>query len=80
MLMRNEQLVTMANEIAAFFTSTASTAEAAAGVGAHLRRYWDPRMRRQIAEHVAAGGEGLHPVAREGVSLLAQQNEQAPHQ
>lgn len=65
------QLVTMANEIAAFFVSASDAGEASKSVAAHLRRYWDPRMRKQIVEYVMTGGEGLVPTARTAVELLA---------
>lgn len=63
-------LVAMVNEIAAFFAGE-DPAKAAENVANHLRRYWDPRMRRQIAEHASAGGEGLSPVAKAGVELIS---------
>jgi formate dehydrogenase subunit delta len=69
--MHIEQLVTMANDIAAFFHGAADRNEAAASVATHLRRYWDPRMRKQIIEHQRAGGEGLAELAREAVAMLA---------
>jgi formate dehydrogenase subunit delta len=65
-----ERLVAMANDIAAFFDSEPDKAVAAEGVRAHLRKYWEPRMRRQIVEHLAAGGAGLGATAREAVRLL----------
>ncbi|MFL6577293.1 MAG: formate dehydrogenase subunit delta [Povalibacter sp.] len=61
----------MANEIAAFFVSAVEPGEAPKSVAAHLRRYWDPRMRKQIVEHLTSGGEGLEPIARAAVELLA---------
>jgi len=67
-----EQLVKMANDIAAFFRSEPDHAAAVAGVAAHIRRYWEPRMRRHIHAHLAAGGAGLDVLAREGVAQLAQ--------
>jgi formate dehydrogenase subunit delta len=67
-----QRLVTMANEIAAFFDAADDAGNPAQSVASHLRRFWDPRMRRQILEHVAnGGGEGLVPSARRGVELLA---------
>jgi formate dehydrogenase subunit delta len=63
-------LVTMVNEIAAFFAGE-DPGKAAENVANHLRRYWDPRMRRQITEHAGHGGEGLSPVARAGVELIS---------
>ena len=69
--MRIDRLVTMANDIGAFFGSDADKAEAAKNVASHLTRFWDPRMRRQIVAHHREGGAGLDPVAREAVGLLA---------
>lgn len=68
--MRDERLVTMANEIAAFFASE-EPATAPENIANHLRRYWDPRMRAQIVAFVQAGGSGLAPEARAGVERLA---------
>ena len=63
-------LVAMVNEISAFFVGE-DPANAAANVANHLRRYWDPRMRKQILAHVGAGGEGLCEAARAGVELIS---------
>ena len=60
----------MANDIAAFFDSDTDKAVAAEGVRNHISRFWEPRMRRAIIEHVAAGGSGLVPTARTAVGLL----------
>ena len=69
--MHIEQLVTMANDIAAFFNGAADRDEAVRDIATHLRRYWDPRMRRQIIDHVNAGGAGLSELAREAIVALA---------
>jgi formate dehydrogenase subunit delta len=58
-------IVRLANEIAVFFQPYPHD-EAVADVAQHIRDFWDPRMRRAMAEHLAAGGEGLTPLAREG--------------
>ena len=65
-------LVTMANQIAGFFTSSKpDRAEAVAATAQHLRSVWDPRMRREIVAHVAANGsEGLSEIARDAVRML----------
>jgi formate dehydrogenase subunit delta len=70
MLMDSHHLVTMVNEIAAFFAGE-DPGKAAESVANHLRRYWDPRMRRQIVEHATRGGEGLSQVGRAGVELIS---------
>lgn len=71
--MQIEHLVTMANDIAAFFHKAADQGEAASSVATHLHRYWDPRMRRIIVDHARSGGTGLSDLAREGVKILAQE-------
>ncbi|MFN8079379.1 MAG: formate dehydrogenase subunit delta [Kineosporiaceae bacterium] len=53
--------VRLANDIAAQFAYL-DRDKAIAGIAAHLRDFWDPRMRAQLAAHVAAGGEGLDPL------------------
>jgi len=69
--MRTERLVSMANDIGNFFKAEPDRMEAARGVAGHLKRFWDPRMRREIVAHFKAGGEGLDEPARTGVGLLA---------
>lgn len=65
-----QHLVDMVNEIAAFFAGE-DPPKAAENVANHLRRYWDPRMRKQIVAHASNGGEGLSEVARSGVALIS---------
>ncbi len=57
-------MVHMANQIALFFASYPKE-EAVASITNHLKMFWEPRMRRQIIEYVAAGGAGAErPGAR----------------
>ena len=62
--MEAHKLVKMANEIAAFFHAEPDQAVAIEGVVSHLKRFWDPRMRRELVrwmdEH---DGEGLTELA-----------------
>ncbi len=61
--MDGEHLVAMANRIAEFFDAMPERTEALDGVAQHIRRFWEPRMRRALVAHAAAtGGEGLHPL------------------
>jgi len=60
--MEIERLVYMANQIAGFFKAYPE-AQAIPATATHLRQFWDRRMRQQLVEHVAAGGEGLIPIA-----------------
>lgn len=68
--MNIERLVTMANDIATYFSSEPDHAAAVEGIRDHLTRFWDPVMRRQIKTHATAGGNGLLPLAREAVDRL----------
>lgn len=63
------KLVTMANQIAAFFASQPGEGQAAEVAG-HLRAFWEPRMIRRLLDHLDAGGEGLSPLAREAAERL----------
>jgi formate dehydrogenase subunit delta len=67
------RLVTMANEIAAFFAAEPDKAEAARMTASHISRFWERRMRREIVVHHAAGGTGLSDVARAAIALIAEQ-------
>lgn len=64
------RLVMMANQIADFFQSYPD-AEAIDGIATHVRKFWDPRMRRGIFAHLDAGGDGLKPLALAALQRLA---------
>jgi formate dehydrogenase subunit delta len=58
------KLVKMVNEITAFFEAEPDRNAALEGVAGHLKRFWDPRMRREIVRWVdEKGGEGLTETA-----------------
>jgi formate dehydrogenase subunit delta len=65
-----ERLVQMANDIGHFFAAEPKRADAIAGIAGHIQRFWDPRMRRQIAAHLASGGAGLEELPREAIASL----------
>ncbi|WP_175776633.1 formate dehydrogenase subunit delta [Burkholderia anthina] len=44
--MDNGHLIDMANQIGAFFESMPDREEALTGIAEHIRRFWEPRMRR----------------------------------
>ena len=53
-------LVRMANNIGDFFVAMPDAEEAQRELAAHIRRYWEPRMRRGIFDHIdRTQGEGL---------------------
>ena len=69
--MRVERLVTMANDVGAFFGADPDKGEAARNVASHLKRFWDPRMRHEIVAHYREGGAGLDTVVRSAIAILA---------
>ncbi len=67
--MEARKLVKMANDIGAFFEAEPDPARAVAGVADHLRRFWDPRMRRALYGWLdESGGEGLRPLVKEAIT------------
>jgi formate dehydrogenase subunit delta len=71
--MSPDRLVYMANQIGKFFAAQehADEARAVDGIATHLRKFWDPRMRREIVAKLAAGeAEGLDPLPRRAVETL----------
>lgn len=67
--MQHDKLVMMANQIARFF-ATQGEERALPQIADHIQKFWDPRMRRQIREHVAQGGDGLDPLALAAIGKL----------
>ena len=69
--MTTQRLVHMANQVADFFASYPE-AEAIESTAAHLKAFWDPRMRREIEAHLAdKAGVGLSHIAIEAVKRIA---------
>jgi formate dehydrogenase subunit delta len=67
--MSPDKLVYMANQIGKFFASQGDD-QAVAGIADHLLKYWDPRMRTTIVDHLDHGGRGLEPLVRQAVVRL----------
>lgn len=67
--MSDDKLVMMANQIGRFFVPQRD-ADPAAAIAAHLRKFWDPRMRAAIVAHLDKGGEGLEDPVRQAVLRL----------
>jgi formate dehydrogenase subunit delta len=69
-----QNLLHMANQVAAFFASYPEP-EAIEGTANHLKSFWDPRMRREITAHLAeTAGSSLSHIALEAVKRLAQKD------
>jgi formate dehydrogenase subunit delta len=75
--MNVERLIAMANDIGRYFAAEPDQAAGVAGIADHLKRFWEPGMRRKIVEHLEAGGEGLDPLAKMGVERLAELDRKA---
>jgi formate dehydrogenase subunit delta len=64
-----DRLVYMANQIGKFFQSQGHD-KTVPGVADHIKKFWDPRMRKQIFAHLDAGGAGLDLDVREALKAL----------
>ena len=62
-----DNLVHMANRIGEFFQSMPDRQEASREIVQHLRKFWEPRMRRALLAHVDAGGTGLMPIVQDAL-------------
>ncbi len=69
--MHIERLVQMANDIGNYFSSEPDRTAGIEGIVAHIERFWEPRMRKQVLAHFDAGGEGLSEISRAAIALLA---------
>jgi formate dehydrogenase subunit delta len=57
--MEVDKLVKMANQIGSFFEAMPDRPEAEKGVVQHIRKFWDPSMRRAFLAHLDHdGGDG----------------------
>ena len=68
--MNVQRLVAMANDISNLFGADPDPAAAAEQVAAHLKKFWEPRMREEIRRHVSQGGEGMSSIAIQAVKKL----------
>ena len=67
--MSHDKLIRMANQIATFFLSQPEDVRAE-GVATHINKFWEPRMRRDLFEHIDQGGEGLLPLVMEASKAI----------
>jgi formate dehydrogenase subunit delta len=59
----------MANQIGKFFAHQ-KPEEAVASIEDHIRKFWDPRMRRTIVAQLDKGDAQLDPPVRKAVARL----------
>jgi formate dehydrogenase subunit delta len=63
-----DNLVHMANRIGEFFAAGPDRQEAKDGIALHLRKFWEPRMRRALLAHIdAVPDSGLSALVLEAV-------------
>jgi formate dehydrogenase subunit delta len=69
--MHVDALVRMANQIGQFFEAMPDRPEALEGVAVHLKKFWEPRMRRALLAHVDATAQdsGLNGMVCEAIRL-----------
>ena len=63
--MKAAKLIKMANQIGAFFDAMPDREQAVKDVAAHMQKFWEPRMRSALHDHVTLNGdEALTPIVR----------------
>jgi formate dehydrogenase subunit delta len=63
-----KNLVKMANQIASFFETMPDREQALSDIASHIRRYWEPRMRRALLNHIdLEGGTDLNAMVLEAI-------------
>ncbi|AOK16050.1 formate dehydrogenase [Burkholderia cepacia] len=70
--MDNGHLIDMANQIGAFFESMPDRDEALAGIADHIRRFWEPRMRRALLaaldDPTGEAAQRAAPIVRDAIA------------
>ncbi|MEZ0601480.1 formate dehydrogenase subunit delta [Paraburkholderia sp. IW21] len=77
--MDNQSLINMANQIGEFFDSMPDREEAITGIADHIRRFWEPRMRRALLaalDEPDANGIAISGIVRE--ALVKHRDELTP--
>jgi formate dehydrogenase subunit delta len=63
-----QNLVRMANQIGTFFESMPDREQAKADIAGHIKRFWEPRMRKTMLQKMDEGEAGdLSPMVREAI-------------
>ena len=72
--MNIEHLVMMANQIGSFYETMPDHKKAVADIADHIKKFWEPRMRRALLDHIDRYSESgqeapLLPIVMESVQL-----------
>ncbi|WP_297913572.1 formate dehydrogenase subunit delta [Thiomonas sp.] len=66
--MKTEHLISMVNRIGQFFQAMPDHDEALEGIALHVKRFWEPRMRRELLDYLdKQGGKDISPVVLEAL-------------
>ncbi|KWA75198.1 formate dehydrogenase [Burkholderia ubonensis] len=70
--MNTGHLIDMANQIGEFFASMPDRDETLAGIADHIRRFWEPRMRRALLaafdDPAGDAAQRAAPIVREAIA------------
>ena len=62
-------LIKMVNQIGQFFESMPDREQAKADIATHIKKFWEPRMRKTILAALdGAQADGIDPIVREAIS------------
>jgi formate dehydrogenase subunit delta len=75
MMNTGEKLVYMANQIGDFYKSYPHD-QAVKGISEHIKKFWDPRMLKQIYQIMRQPDNGLKPYSLEAIQALSKSD---PH-
>ena len=75
MMNTGQKLVYMANQIGDFYKSYPQ-GQAVKGISEHIKKFWDPRMLKQIYKIARQPENGLKPYTLEAIQILAKSD---PH-
>ena len=66
--MDTNNLIKMANQIGSFFESMPDRAQAIEDIASHIKRFWEPRMRRAILASIDQHqGAAMSEIVREAI-------------
>ena len=75
MMNTGQKLVYMANQIGDFYKSYPHD-QAVKGISEHIKKFWDPRMLKQIYQIMRQPDNGLKPNTLEAIQILSKSD---PH-
>ncbi|GBG15319.1 formate dehydrogenase subunit delta [Novimethylophilus kurashikiensis] len=62
-----ENLVKMANQIGQFFEAEPDRKQAEQDIASHIKRFWDPRMRKAIVAYSEESGTELNEIVNAAI-------------